>query len=197
MRTVCVIVGVGVLAAVLPAKADIIPSYVSAIASGGNTIVTYQIDLAADQNANTGDFFTIYDFGSIIPDSNTQPSGWTFSTSLVGVNPPKTNAPDDPSILNLTWTYSGPALSGTGIGPFTVTIAGTSNSDVVPLRDGFFAAQGTLIVGPNAGTEVSNVGQIPIPLVPEPSAGALIVLSLVGGGLGLLIARLRRRQLSS
>lgn len=185
MRKVYVILGLFFLVFVLPGRADIIPSYISAVPSGGNTIVTYQADLTEEQNANTGDFFTIYDFGSIIPGSNTQPSGWTFSTSLVGPNPPQTNSPDDPSILNLTWTYSGPTLSGTGIGPFTVTIAGSS--EVVTLREGFFAGQGTLIVGPNAGTHVGNVGQIPIPLVPEPSSIALLL-----SGAAFLVYRFRK-----
>ena len=188
MRKFCVLAGLAILASVVPLRADIIPGYVSAVPSGSNTIVTYDIDLTAEQNANTGDFFTIYDFGSIIPGSNTQPSGWTFSTQLVGLNPPQTNAPDDPSILNLTWTYTGSALSGTGIGPFTVTIPGVSDDEVVPLRSGFFAAQGTLVVGPNAGTHVGNAGSIPIPLVvPEPSSVALLL-----AGTGMLLYRFRR-----
>ena len=180
MRKFCVLLGLGLTVFVLSGRADIIPSYVSAVPNGGNTIVTYQIDLTAEQNANTGDFFTIYDFGSIIPNSATQPSGWTFSTSLTGQNPPQTNAPDDPSIPNLTWTYSGPALSGTGIGPFTVTIAGVSDQEVVPLQSGFFAAQGTLIVGPNAGTHVGNAGSIPIPtVVPEPASIGLLLVGAI------------------
>src|SRR5690242_17350878 len=110
MRKIYTLLGLGVLSALSHTRADIIPSYVSTVPSGQNSIVTYQIDLTAEQNANTGDFFTIYDFGSIIPGSNTQPSGWTFSSSLIGANPPQTNSPDNASVLNLTWTYSGPTL---------------------------------------------------------------------------------------
>jgi hypothetical protein len=176
MRKVCTLLGLGVLSALSVTRADIIPSYVSTVPSGPNSIVTYQADLTAEQNANTGDFFTIYDFSSIMPTSSSQPSGWTFSTSLVGPSPPQTNSPDNPSMWNLTWTYSGPTLSGTGIGPFTVTILG--NSDVVSLETGYFAGQGTLIVGPNAGTHVGNVGRIPIPVVPEPSSVGLILAGL-------------------
>ena len=124
-----------------------------------------------------------------MPGSDVEPSGWTFSTSLSGPTPSKANPPDDPSILNLTWTYSGPALSGTGIGPFQVTIEGTAPSPA-PLRNGYFAALGTLVVGPNAGSQVANVGQLPIPqVVPEPSAVGLLLLS----GAAFLADRLRKR----
>ena len=39
----------------------------------------------------TGDFFTIYDFGSFIPGSASAPVGWTLSSSNVGVTPGQLN----------------------------------------------------------------------------------------------------------
>jgi hypothetical protein len=172
------------------ARADIIPSYVSAVPSGQNTVITYQIDFTSEQNGTTNDYFTIYDFGSIVPGSNTQPSNWTFSTLGTGVTPAKTNAPDDPNIPNLTWTYTGSIpLSGTAIGPFTVTVPGVFDVELNPLRSGYFAAQGTLVTGPNAGSKVGNVGVLPIPVVvPEPASMGLILF-----GCGLLVFRLRKR----
>src|ERR1700730_6567101 len=129
---------IGIAGAILTSRADIIPSYQGTTPSGGNTIVSYTINVTVEQNATAGDFFTIYDFGNIIPNSNTQPANWTFTTALTGVNPSQTNSPDDPTILNLTWTYTGPTIVGASppppqnIGPFTVTIAGASPIDTAP-----------------------------------------------------------------
>jgi hypothetical protein len=190
MRNFCVLLGLAISFFAGAARADIIPSYVSAVPSGQNTVITYQIDFTAEQNGTTNDYFTIYDFGSIIPNSNTQPSNWTFSTLGTGVTPAKTNAPDDPNIPNLTWTYTGSIpLSGTAIGPFTVTVPGVFDVELNRLRTGYFAAQGTLVTGPNAGSKVGNVGVLPIPVVvPEPASIGLLL-----GGLALLAARLRKR----
>jgi hypothetical protein len=189
MRKFCVLLALGISSVAV--RGDIIPSYVSAVPTGqGTTVITYEIDFTAEQNGTNGDFFTIYDFGSIVPNSSTQPSGWTFSTQAVGNNPAKTAAPDDPGVLNLTWTYTGSTTSsGTGLGPFTVTVPGTFDVELNPTRNGFFAALGTLVVGPNAGSQVGNVGQLVIPVVvPEPASLALLLF-----GSGLLLSRSRKR----
>jgi hypothetical protein len=175
-------------------RADVIPSFVAAVPDSqlGQTTWTYQVNVTAEQSLTSGDFFTIYDFGNIIPGSNVQPAGWTFSTSLLGVTPSQIIAADDPTIMNLTWTYNGPTILGTspqgqGIGPFSVNIAGLSQQS----RDSHFAAQGTLAIGPNAGSPVNNVGAIPVP-IPEPSSVALLLSS---GVAAIAFARFRRRKI--
>jgi hypothetical protein len=121
--------------------------------------------VTVDEAINTGDFFTIYDFGSIAPGSNMQPTGWTFSQALIGTTPALTNPTDNPNILNLTWTYTGttsiPGQAALGI--FSVI---TSTDQ---LKVGQFTAEATRNTGPNAGTKVDNIGHISVP-VPEPSA---------------------------
>ena len=180
---------IGVALNVSAARADIIPSF-SSIGQGQVGILwSYMANVTDEQNANTGDFFTIYDFGSIVPNSNSQPAGWTFSTSLVGPTPLQTNAPDNSSILNLTWTYTGPTIvgasaAGKNMGPFSVETFSRES------RFSFFAAQGTLAQGPNIGSKVGNAGSIVVP-VPEPSAIALIIGT---GGLGLIGRALSRRR---
>jgi len=178
---------------VVSARADIIPSFMGTTISGPNTVWGYQIDITSDQHVTVGDFFTIYDFGPFIAGSNSQPSDWSFSSSLIGPTPAGTNPPDSPNILNLTWTYTGPsALIGIGIGPFSVMTAGAQEAPLT--RGSFFAAQGTRATGADAGTKVNNVGQIPVPApIPEPSSVVLIGV----GAFSWAIARRRRRGLQA
>jgi hypothetical protein len=157
----------------------------------------WAVNITAEQNATSGDFFTIYDFGNFIPGSNSQPAGWTFSSSLVGITPSQTNPTDNPSLLNLTWTYNGPTIMGStpagqNIGPFQVSTAGFLPEFVPPTHNTDFTAQGTLAGGPNAGSHVNNVGKIPVPTaIPEPSTLGLIFGT---GGLGLVGRALARRR---
>jgi hypothetical protein len=136
-----------------------------------------------------GDFFTIYDFGNFISASNLQPTGWTFSSALIGVNPSLVLPTDNPAILNLTWTYTDTTpINGTALlGDFSV-IASTNQ-----LRKSDFAALATLNSGPNAGSKVHNVGEVSVP-VPEMSA-LLPILSICGAAIvGAIPSLLRRRK---
>jgi hypothetical protein len=186
---------IGLAATIVVGRADIIPSFLSQTSTGGpnpNTVFSYSANITDEQSATSGDYFTIYDFGSIVPNSNVQPAGWVFSEQLVGPTPGGTKPTDNPSIMNLTWTYTGSTILGTsaagkGIGPFSVTVLGPPNE---VLGSSMFAAQGTLASGPNAGSKVGNVGTIPVPIpVPEPSVLAL--LAVAGAG---LLASARRKS---
>ena|ERR1700694_5221071 len=185
----------GFVAGMLSARADIIPSFIGTSASGSNTFWSYSVNISDQQNVTTGDFFTIYDFGPFVAGSSSQPMGWAFTSSFLGPTPAKINPTDDPSLLNLTWTYNGPTIigaspQGKGIGPFSVTVLGGPT----PLRSTDFAAQGTLAAGPNAGTKVGNVGRIPVPTaIPEPSTLALFAVT---GGLMMIGRAISRRRKS-
>jgi len=156
---------IGITSISLAARADIIPTLSSVTGSSPNFTWNYSANVTVDENINTGDFFTIYDFGSIAPGSNTQPTGWTFSQALIGPTAALTSPTDNPSILNLTWTYTGttPINGSAALGVFSV-ITGTDQ-----LKTGQFTAQATRNSGPDAGTKISNVGNVAVP-VPEPSA---------------------------
>src|SRR5437868_10803460 len=86
----------------LSARADIIPTLSSVTGSSPNFTWNYSANVTVDETINTGDFFTIYDFGTIAPGSNTQQTGWTFSQALVGSTPSMVMPTDNTSILNLT-----------------------------------------------------------------------------------------------
>jgi hypothetical protein len=179
------VLGLAVLASgILIARADIIPTLDSITGSSPNFTWNYSANVTVDQTVNSGDFFTIYDFSSIMPTTTTQPSGWTFSTALVGPTAPLTSPTDNPNLWNLTWTYSGSAITGSqALGIFSVV---TSTDQ---LKDGQFTAQATRNSGPNAGTKVSNIGTVAVP-VPEPSA----LLPIIGVCAAALISTRVRRQ---
>jgi hypothetical protein len=169
----------------LAARGDIIPTLSSVTGSSPNFTWNYSANVTVDQTINTGDFFTIYDFGTIAPGSNTQPTGWTFSQSLVGPTAALTSPTDNPNILNLTWTYNGtaPIVGSAALGMFSVV---TSTDQ---LKTGQFTAQATRSTGPEAGSKISNIGNVTVP-VPEPSA----VLPIIGVCAAALLSTLRRRQ---
>jgi hypothetical protein len=191
MKKSFVLALVGLAVCVMTVRADINVNFDSTSSTDTTTLWNYTINVTSLQEAHTGDFFTIYDFGSIVPNSNLQPAGWTFSTSLVGPTPAKINAPDNPNILNLTWTYNGPIIptNSLNIGPFQVAIAGPNRTQ---FRNSYFSGQGTMSSGPSAGTPIGNIAPIVVPTaVPEPSTLALIFGT---GGLGVVGRAIARRR---
>ena len=178
-------------ATILVARADIIPTLNPTFptAAVGGFTWNYSTNVTVDQMVNTGDFFTIYDFGTFNAGSNLQPAGWTFSSSLVGTTPGLTNPTDSPSLLNLTWTYTGttPINGSAALGNFSV-IAGSNQ-----LKVSDFAAEATRSSGPNVGTKVDNVGRVSVP-IPEMSALIPIISVCAAGLLSAVPTYLRRRK---
>jgi PEP-CTERM motif len=178
-------------AAASAVRADIIPSFSGVTAgSGTSTVWNYTINITTDQQVTTGDFFTIYDFGPFIAGSNVQPAGWTFSSSLSATAPANTNPPNNPTLEDLTWTYTGTTTipSGTDVGTFSVTQATSVFTSSPVTQTGYFAAQATRSLGNNL--KISNVGQIPVPVpVPEPTTLSLLAIA----GIGSALRAIRRR----
>ena len=164
------------------ARGDIIPTLSSVTGSSPNFTWNYSANVTVDETINTGDFFTIYDFGTIAPGSNTQPTGWTFSQALVGPTPSLATPTDNASILNLTWTYTGaaPINGSAALGIFSVI---TSTDQ---LKVGQFTAEATRSSEP---TKVDNIGAISVP-VPESSS----LLPIIGVCVAAVLSRLVRRQ---
>ena len=189
MRKTCFLSLIAFGAAIFAARADIIPTLSNIAPSGSNFTWNYSGNVTVDQTVQAGDFFTIYDFGNFNAGSNLQAGGWTFSSSLTGTTPSLVLPTDDPSILNLTWTYTGatPINGSAALGTFSV-VTGTNQ-----LRTSDFAAQATRSTGPDAGSKVQNIGEVSVP-VPEMSA-LLPILSVCGiGFLATLPSMLRRRK---
>jgi PEP-CTERM motif-containing protein len=191
MKSIATIAVIGLVTAV-SMRGDIIPNFAGTTpGSGTNTVWNYTIDITSDQQVTAGDFFTIYDFGPFITGSNLQPTGWTFSSSLVTTPPPGTIPPDDPTLQNLTWTYTGSTTipTNTHLGTFSVTTATSIFQQAPSTRSGFFAATATRVTG--GGTKINNVGRLPVPvLVPEPTTLSLIALAAAGSA----VRAIRRRR---
>src|SRR6202162_2282792 len=146
------------------ARGDIIPTLDSVTGSSPNFTWNYSANVTVDQTVNAGDFFTIYDFSSIMPTTTTQPAGWTFSTALVGPTPSNVSPTDNPNLWNLPWTYGGASIPGSAaLGMFSAV---TSTDQ---LKTGQFTAQATRSSGPEAGRKVHNIGSVTVP-VPESSS---------------------------
>lgn len=192
MKKISVVALIGLVAAISTIRADIIPSFGgTSPGSGTNTVWNYTINITSDQQVMAGDFFTIYDFGPFIAGSAAQPTGWSFSSSLVTPPPSGTNPPDNPALANLTWTYMGSTTIGsnTHLGPFSVTQATSQFQEVPSLQTGFFAATATSNTG--GGGKINNVGQVPVPApIPEPTT--LCLLALAGAGSALRAIRRRK-----
>ena len=179
------------LVGVVSLRADIIPSFAfTTPGPGTSTVWSYSINITSDQQVTTGDFFTIYDFGPFVLGSNVQPTGWTFSSSLSAPAPANTNPPNDPTLEDLTWTYTGstPIPTGTHLGPFSVTQPTSSFQELPTTKNGYFAALATRNDGSN--TKISNVGNVPVPTpIPEPTTLSLLALA----GAGSLLRKMRRK----
>src|SRR5262245_49835864 len=103
-----------------PVYAGMIPAAVTVTPDGSSFRYQYQIDLPSDYKVKTGDFFTIYDFRGFVPGTTVQPIGWSFTSIMLGPNPPRIHPDDDGGIPNLTWTYSGDPIAGPqSLGLFT------------------------------------------------------------------------------
>jgi hypothetical protein len=168
------------------AYADIIPSLDSVTGSGPNFTWNYTANVTVNETVNHNDFFTIYDFSSIMPMTTTQPAGWTFSTALVGPTPSTINANDNPNLWNLTWTYTGttPIAGSAALGMFSAV----TNTD--QMKTGQFSAEATRSNDPT-GTKIDNVGSVSVP-VPEPSTLFPIVSLLSAIGADRFLRRRKR-----
>jgi len=174
------------------ANAGLLPTNVSVDAEAGNFRWTYAIVLPTDMKLQSGNYFTIYDFGGYMPGGEVAPDGWSLSATPNAGTPDRLRPNDDASLMNLTWKYNGPTIpSGQiGLGNFWAI------SRYEAQAEDFFTAETTRtsdgIVDRNITDTVvpTGVDNPPPPGVPEPAT-----LALAGLGLPLIgFARWMRRK---
>jgi hypothetical protein len=174
------------------ANANIIPFNTSVTGSGPYTW-NYRFDLSADQIIKGGTalinpvpradlqykaFLTIYDFAGYVLGSVVSPAGWAATVQTVGFTPDDIVLTDNPSIVNITWAYSGSNVSG----PLQIT--GFSAQSIYGLPGQIdYTSRGLK----SDGTIGDNHGTTQGPKVPEP-----VTLILFGTGL-LGLVGLRRK----
>ncbi|HEV2567269.1 PEPxxWA-CTERM sorting domain-containing protein [Sphingomonas sp.] len=163
----------------------------------------YQGTLGPDEGLRTGDRLVIFDFAGYIAGSVFAPSpGVTasieFTSPTALVTPGFT---DDPTLVNLVFTYTGPNIRNTG-GPFVpldFNGLGARSTLGGRARDAFF----TLTTKNNpdgfpggSNTPVYTLGSVTVPAlgnnpdaIPEPATWAMLL-----GGFGMLGAATRRSR---
>jgi hypothetical protein len=166
------------------------------IAGAGPYTWAYLVQLEGQSQVNPGDFFTIFDFEGLIAGSQNSPGFWTPSSSLLGDCPAQPPFPalcgvaDDPTVPNLTWTYTGIVpLLGPGLNaqPITLGIFGARSIYGLPRSDFWVSQdQDNQLVPPVPAEAAGGNTNVPT-AVPEPAT-----LLLLGSGL-LAVARMRRK----
>ena len=164
----------------------------------GDYTWTYQGTLGPDEGLRAGDKLIIYDFAGYIDGSIFSPdASVTTSVELVSATGVVTPGfTDDPTLVNLVFTYVGPDFRNTG-GPSTpldFNGLGARSAFNGQAQDAFF----TLTTKNNpdgvpggSNTPVFTLGNVTVPFaaVPEPATWAMML-----GGFGLAGTAMRRRR---
>jgi hypothetical protein len=180
------------------ARAGIIPVSVTVTPEADNFRWTYAIVLPTDMKLQSGDYFTIYDFGGLVAGSQfASPAGdmggsWEMSSANTGPIPVGLNPNDDVSVPNLTFKYTGPTIptGQLGLGNFgaSSTVGTNSSSE--------FTAQNRQVSTGELDRNIVDTFAPGTPDVPPPPSGVPepTTLALAGIGLPLLAAARRFRS---
>jgi hypothetical protein len=177
-------------------KADIIPLFDVVVDNGDGTCTfNYNVEVSGGTRVNTGDYFTIYDFNGYIAGSAFAPADWAIATPLTGVTPGNQIVVDDPSIVNLTFTYTGAATIFGPVFPLGGPDAfGADSKFCRPFVGGQYASSThkNNPGKPDNNTPQENQGSVVTPAVPEASSLALLLPGLVP--LGIVLRRRSRKE---
>ena len=162
------------------ASAGIIPASVTVTPDGGNFRWTYAAVLPTNLLLQSGNYFTIYEVGGLVPGTISTPSGWTATAAIGQAAPSGLNPHDTGMAPDITFTYSGPTITGqVGLGNFMFDSIISKGSTLTWTASNVNASSGvpdyniTQTTGPAAPMVCD-----PPPPVPEPTTLALAGLGL-------------------
>ena len=130
---------------------------------------------------HAGDAFTIFDFGGYVAGSIYAPALWTKSATLLGSDPAGASlGPDDPTLYNLRFVYTGPSIQTLGV--VGLGLFGATTTDTAMTVDDWISRD-HLIGKPNVigdgGLGTIHRDQILVP-VGVPDGGTTVLLLGVG-----------------
>lgn len=166
------------------ATAGLLPVSVTATPTEDGNRFTYGILLESDSTLKKGDFFTIYDFAGLLEGTNLQPMKFSFSTTMTGPTPSRVVAEDDPSLPNLTWTYTGndTLVGQLGLGSFS------AESRYPHLGYDDFSGQTHRTIDGHVNSNITD-SRVPVPCSQVPEPASFLLLGLAAP---LLLAMRRR-----
>jgi len=171
------------------AQADIIPT-LAGTPTGTPYTWNYMAALTSDESLDPvatsgnscsnapcnppGTFFTIYDFAGYVPGSITATAaGWSAAAQLVGKTPQNISPTDNPTVTNLTFTYTGAMLAG------PMNFSGFSAQSIYnAMATGTFSTQATKNIGELKGATDQNFGNIAVPVATPEPANLLLLLPI-------------------
>jgi len=166
-------------------KAQQTPVFDVVTPNGGNFTWSYNLDVSPTALMKSGDYFTIYDFNGYVAGSAFAPANWSINDTLTTTPPPPgvTLFPaDNPSVINLTFTYTGPDTIGSAFFGGVDAFGADSTFGKANLG-GVFAYDNHPVGG---GRIRTGSGGVVIPsAVPETSSLMLLLPGLVPFGIML------------
>lgn len=156
---------------------------------------TYEGTLTPDEGVSTGDRLVIYDFRGYIDGSiSATIANVATSVEFTSTDPVTPGFTDDPTVVNLVFTYTGADFRTSG-GPFDdfdfTGLSARSRFGGAALGAFFGLSTKNNPDGfpGGSGTAVFTLGSVTVPAVPEPATWAMMV-----GGFGIAGLATRRRS---
>lgn len=161
----------------------------------GGTRFAYQADVGAQESLSRGSTLIIYDFAGYIDGSIfTSGADLIGSVELVSALPRAGGLIDDPTLVNLVFTYAGSPIRDLG-GAFDFGGFGASSSSHLMHWSGVSTrtVKYDLFAGRIGSADWQGALLVPAP-IPEPAAWAMMIVAL---GLAGAAFRLRRTGLAA
>jgi len=160
--------------------------------NGSNFTFSYNLDVSPTALMKSGDYFTIYDFNGYVAGSAFAPANWTIDDTLNTTPPPPGVVlfpPDNASVVNLTFTYTGPDTIGSAFFGGVDAFHADSSIGIPNNFGGVFAYDNHPVGGGRIRT--GSGGVVTPSAVPETSSLMLLLPGLVPFGI-MLRRRVRK-----